>query len=141
MLDISGILPLLQDFCQKDPRILVVYLFGSYNDGSANIQSDLDLAVLFKEDIDLRTEMALQVELSTIIGFEDIDLLDLNKAPLLMQFKVISNGRLIYEADADLSSDFLENVLLRYHDQEFRYQRFFQDWDEGLREDYRIGQS
>jgi Predicted nucleotidyltransferases len=118
MLAIPEILPLLQDFCKKDSRIAAVYLFGSYHDGSADQNSDLDLAVLFKADIDLRAEMALRVGLSAVIGFENIDLLDLNKAPLMMQFKLISNGRLVYEADPELTSDFLENVLLRYHDQE-----------------------
>ncbi|HBE78006.1 MAG TPA: hypothetical protein DDW65_09540 [Firmicutes bacterium] len=139
MLNISEISPLLQGFCQKEPHIAALYLFGSYNDGSAGQNSDLDLAVLFKEDVDLRAEMALQVQLSAVVGFEAIDLLNLNKAPLFMQFKALAGGRLIYEADPDLTSDFLEDILLRYHDQEYRYRMFFRDWDEGLKEDYQIG--
>ena len=51
-----------------------------------------------------------------------------------MQFKAISSGCPIYEADSDMTSVFLENILQRYHDQGYRYRVFFQDWDEGLRE-------
>lgn len=141
MLDILKALPLIQDFAKNEPNILLVYLFGSYTDGTAYAKSDLDLAVLFDTDIDLRAEMTLQVKLSETIGFEEIDLLNLNKAPLPMRFKVIATGRLIHEADPDRTSDFLEDLFQRYHDQEFRYKSFFKDWDEGLREDFLDGQS
>lgn len=139
MLDIQEVSALLKDFCINSPNIAAVYLFGSYSDGAANPKSDLDLAILFKEDIDLREELALQVQLSEAVRFEAIDLLNLNKAPLLMQFKVISSGCLIYEADSDMTSDFLEDIFQRYHDQEYRFRVFFQEWDEGLGENYQIG--
>ena len=99
------------------------------------------MAIFFNEPADLRAEMALQVKLSEVTGFEAIDLLNLNKAPLYLQFKVITTGRLIYEVDPDLTSDFLENLFNRYHDRELRYKMFFKEWDEGLKEDYPDGQS
>jgi uncharacterized protein len=141
MLDLSRVLPLVKEFCQKDSNIQVLYLFGSYTDGTAHPKSDLDLAFLFKDDIGLWAEMALQAKLSETTGFEKIDTLNLNKAPLRMKFKALSTGRLIYEADPDRTTDFLEEVLLLYHDQEYRYKQFFKEWDEGLKEDYLDGQS
>ena len=141
MLDLLKTLSLVQDFCEKNRNILIAYLFGSYADGTAHQRSDLDLAFLFNEPVDLRTEIALQVKLSEVTGIEAIDLLNLNKAPLYLQFKVITTGRLIYEVDPDQTSDFLENLFNRYHDREFRYKMFFKEWDEGLKEDYSDGQS
>ncbi len=138
MFDLAETLSLIQDFCKKEPTILMAYLFGSYADGTAHRKSNLDLAFLFNEP---GAEMALQVKLSDVTGFEAIDLLNLNKAPLYLQFKVITSGRLIYESDPDLTSDFLENLFNRYHDREFRYKLFFKEWDEGLKEDYQDGQS
>lgn len=141
MLDIKEITPLLIDFFKSQENILTVYLFGSYIDGTNHEKSDLDIAVLMKEDMGLWREMELAAEISNRLGFEDIDLLNLNKASLRMQFMIVSTGQLIYEINPDLTSDFLERILIHYHDREYRYKAFFTDWDEGLKEDYLDGQS
>jgi predicted nucleotidyltransferase len=101
MLDLDKVTPLIIEFFKSDQSILLAYLFGSYHDGYANQKSDLDLAVLFKEDISLWNEMALQARLAEIIKFDKVDLINLNKAPLRMQFNILANGRLIYETNKD----------------------------------------
>lgn len=141
MLDVKVITPLLVDFFKNQESTLTVYLFGSYIDGTAHEKSDLDIGVLFKEDISLWQEMELAAGISHWLGFENIDLLNLNKASLRMQFMIISTGQLIYEINPDLTSDFLERTLIHYHDREYRYKAFFKDWDQGLKEDYIDGQS
>lgn len=141
MLDVARTELLLQDFCKSDSNILAVYLFGSQVDGTAHAKSDLDLAVLFMEPLTLWQELEFQAKVSTAIRYEAVDLLNLNKAPLRMQFTVLSTGRLIYEADSEKTSDYIETVLLRYHDRAYREKRFFAEWDEGLKEDYLNGQS
>ena len=139
-MDLDKTILLLKEFFKENLNIQAAFIFGSYNDGTANSKSDLDLALLFKNEIDLWTEMALQVKISKVIQFEKIDLLNLNKAPLRIQFAAISTGKLIFEAELDQTSDFLEEVLNRYHDMEFRYKVFFKEWDEGLKEDYQVGE-
>ncbi len=141
MLNLKSILPLLVEYFQKKDNSLVAYLFGSYSDGTAHAKSDLDLAVLFKKDLDLWEEMAFQAQLSKLIRFEEIDLTNLNKAPLRMKYTIISTGQLIYEANSELTSDFLEKIFKQYHDREYHYREFFKEWDEGLKEDYLSGQS
>ena len=80
-----------------------------------------------------RTKILLFTPVAIMEMIKAIDLLNLNKALLFTQFKAISSGCLIYEADSDMTSVFLENILQRYHDRGYRYRVFFQDWDEGLR--------
>ena len=141
MLNLKVILPMLTDFFHQNDYCWIAYLFGSYQDGTAHAKSDLDLAVLFKKDTDLWQEMAFQAEVSKLLHFEKIDLVNLSKTPLRMQFIIISTGQLIYEADDEVTSGFLERILHQYHDREYRYRAFFKDWDEGLKEDYCNGES
>ena len=137
MLELQSALSLLVEFFKRNNHCLAVYLFGSYADGTAHPKSDLDLAVLFNDELDLWREMALEAQLSQLLHFEEVDLVNLNKAPLRLQFTIIATGQLIYEANFDRTSDFLEKTLIRYHDREYHYKVFFKEWDEGLKEDYR----
>ena len=99
------------------------------------------MAILFKDTISLYDELTYQSRLSELINFEQVDILNLNKAPIRLQFTVVSTGQLIYEADQLAVSDYLENLFCQYHDQAYRYYQFFKDWDEGLKEDYANDQS
>ncbi|HHZ20766.1 MAG TPA: nucleotidyltransferase domain-containing protein [Firmicutes bacterium] len=141
MLNLAEIIPKLKDFFSKDEKVLAVYVFGSTIEGYAHPGSDLDLAILFKDTISLYDELTYQSRLSELINFEQVDILNLNKAPIRLQFTVVSTGQLIYEADQLAVSDYLENLFCQYHDQAYRYYQFFKDWDEGLKEDYANDQS
>jgi predicted nucleotidyltransferase len=141
MLNLTTAIPVIQQLYRNNPQIALAYLFGSYIDGFANPNSDLDLAILFKKELSLWEEMAIQAQLTEAIQFEKIDLINLNKAPLRMQFQIIASGQLIYENDPEATEDYLEQLLTRYHHQEIRYRQFYKDWDEGLKEDYIDGQS
>lgn len=138
-LDLDQLSDVLKEFFKTDPRILAGFIFGSRVDGFALPSSDLDIALLFTEEIGLWEEMRLQTEMSTIVHFDQVDVLNLNKAPLRLKFTIISNGRLIYEGDPLKVTDFIEEVVVRHRRQVIRNRLFFQDWDAGLKEDYADG--
>lgn len=136
MLDVNNVIVSVDELLKMDHNILLVYLFGSYVEGYANENSDVDFAVLFRNNIGLWTEMELQSHLSDVISFEKVDVVNLNKVPLKLQFEAISKGVLIYEANSDATEDYIERVLHLYHDREIRYKMFFEEYDASMKEEY-----
>jgi len=97
------------------PKIILVIIFGSHGTDDQKPESDLDFAILFQENIDLYQEMNLLAKLSDILQFENIDLVNLNKAPVTLQFNALG-GKIIYEHDHALTSDYMEKVFTIYGD-------------------------
>lgn len=77
------------------PQTLAIYAFGSRIQGTAQVDSDLDLAVLvaaYAEPLQL-WEVANQ--LAEVVACA-VDLLDLRAASTVMQYQVITQGRLLW---------------------------------------------
>ena len=129
-------LPALKKFFARDPRVLGVWLFGSQADGTATPRSDIDLAVLFERDLTLDEELTFQVAVCDTLGaYDKVDIVDLNRASLLLQRRTIA-GELIYERDYARVSDFVERILIEYPDYAQFLDRFNADFLEGVRQDY-----
>lgn len=78
------------------PLTMAVYVFGSQVQGQADARSDLDLAVLVAGYADpLVLWDASSGELADIAGCP-VDLLDLRAASTVMQYQVITTGRLLW---------------------------------------------
>jgi predicted nucleotidyltransferase len=73
-------LPALKKFFASDPHVLGVWLFGSQTDSTATAQSDIDLAVLFDHDIDLKEEIQFEIAVSNILKTDAVDIVNLNRA-------------------------------------------------------------
>ena len=84
----------------------------------------------------LYDEMRIQAALSEELSFENIDLVNLNKVPVKLQFNLVSTGRIIYEKDTEFTNQYIEDLLKKYHDRVYRYKRFQIELEQGLREDY-----
>lgn len=117
-------------------KIYTVYLCGSYAQGCASEDSDIDFAILPCEELSMYDEMRIQAALSEELSFENIDLVNLNKVPVKLQFNLVSTGRIIYEKDTEFTNQYIEDLLKKYHDRVYRYKRFQIDLEQGLREDY-----
>ncbi|MBC7227063.1 MAG: nucleotidyltransferase domain-containing protein [Thermoflexales bacterium] len=119
------------------PNVLAAFLFGSQVDGYATPESDIDLAVLFEREPSLQEELDLGVALCEALGTEKVDLVNLNRAHLLLRHRAIS-GHLLYERDPVRVSDFIEETILRYIDYEPDLRAFYRDYDQTLEEAYGI---
>ncbi len=117
----------LKKLVARDPRVLGVFLFGSQADGSATSRSDIDLAVLFDRDLSLKEELALEVAMSNALGADNLDVLNLNRANLLLRFRAIS-GQLLYVRDEERVADFVERTLIEHRDFEPRAQAALRDY-------------
>lgn len=83
--------PVVERIRQQIPQTMAVYAFGSQVHGTANAQSDLDLAVLVAGYADPLVLWSLAGELSDTVACP-VDLLDL-RASTVMQFHVITGGQ------------------------------------------------
>lgn len=117
----------LKKLLARDPRVLGVFLFGSQVDGYATPRSDIDLAVLFDRDLSLEEELAFEVATSQALGADNVDIVNLNRANLLLRFRAIS-GQLLYERHEERVSDFIEGTLIEHRDFEPRAQAALRDY-------------
>jgi predicted nucleotidyltransferase len=99
---------------ESDLRVAAVFAFGSQVGGYATPRSDVDLAILFKGDVPLKEQLALQVKAAEILG-KDVDLVSINDAPLLLRHRALQ-GRLLFERDPVAVADLIEDTLRRYRD-------------------------
>lgn len=138
-LNIEDKLSSLNEFFAALPDVQTVYLFGSYGTEYQTPDSDIDFAILFSRDININEEAVLLNELSIVLDTDRVDLLNLNKAPLRLQFAAIADGRIIHEKDYLTTCDYTERVISLYQDYSITLSKFYKDYDASLREAYGDG--
>lgn len=126
-------------FFQDRVEIAAVYLFGSLGTEFEHPQSDIDLGVVFTRPVTLSEELELDGALSLYIGHDRIDLVNLNRAPIALQFRALQEGIVVYEGDYIKNSNFIEYVIKTYPDYAVKYAIFAQDYKLALKEEYSHG--
>lgn len=118
--------------------VAVAYLFGSQALGLDDPFSDVDIAVLFFEppnDADFWQRWhQLAARIEPVVGTRELDLVFLQRAPLLLQWQVISEGKLLYCADEELRLDFEERIIGEWLDFSEWLRRFHDDMVRGILE-------
>jgi uncharacterized protein len=109
-----------------EPEVISAYIFGSFV--QEDKFSDIDLALLFKTQIDkpLDFEIALEIILEDSIGYP-FDVRVLNDAPLSFCQVVFRNGKLIVDSKPNFRSDFTGNILKQYFDFSYFRQRYLRE--------------
>lgn len=130
MLNVDNKLPELISFFKARDDILAVWIIGSYGTKYQTENSDIDLAILFSKEISFFDELDLEVQVSDILQTDKVDIINLNKAPLTLQFKTISEGREIIKKDPIKVADFEEIILDLYQDHEYFYRTFYKELKE-----------
>ncbi|MCX7680605.1 MAG: nucleotidyltransferase domain-containing protein [Anaerolineae bacterium] len=105
----------LTRYLTEQSEVILAYLFGSQADGSADPQSDYDIAVLVR-DPSLELWARLAHEIATVLETERVDLVLLNQAPVELAYAVIAQGRLLYERSVAERVEFEAKVLSLYGD-------------------------
>jgi predicted nucleotidyltransferase len=112
--------------------IIASYIFGSFGTEHKKESSDIDFAVLYTQDITLKEEITLEVKISEIFKRDDIDIVNLNKAPINLQHSIIYTGDLLYCSDPIKLSDFKEKVFKNYGDYGITLKFFYDDYLKGV---------
>lgn len=130
MVNIDAKLEELKEYFKSNNNIIAVWFIGSYGTEMQREDSDIDIALLFDQTIGIMDEMRIACEISEIVQFDNIDTINLLNAPITLQFKVIDEGRNIYEKDYYKVCDFMEKVFNRYRDEKYYLDRFMKDFYE-----------
>ena len=114
----------LQDAFQRAQPggVVAAFLFGSHARGTAQRDSDVDVAVLFdrRRFPDRRARFAARLQLTGWVISEthcnEVDLVVLNDAPPLLARHVVTKGARLYCADEAAMHGFYRDALLRAAD-------------------------
>jgi len=104
------------------PFIVAAYQFGSTIRGGEGPLSDLDIAILVRDEqtplaVDLlRVELLLAYELQKQLHVQQVDLITLNRQRLPLQYAILRTGRLIFETDPKCRIRFVQKVIQDYLD-------------------------
>jgi predicted nucleotidyltransferase len=129
MIEKEATLDQLVAWAQKEPDILAVYLYGSYAEGRENALSDVDVAILAREE--LTKEQLWRLEKSVSAKWpESIDLRVLNLAPLSFRYQVTARGRRLWASDVGRIADWESLTWRLYWDLRPRLER---DWQQVVR--------
>jgi hypothetical protein len=96
-------------------EILLVFVFGSFASGRLTKESDVDVAVLFKERPSFSTMSAFTNEVSGAMGRE-ADLVVLNDSSPIIRMQVLKYGNLISCRDNAILNDFRVRTIKDYDD-------------------------
>ena len=105
-----------------EPRaeILEAYLFGSRARGDAHPESDIDVAVYVDEARVAAGPFGYQADLTThlmdALGTNAIDVVVLNKAPILLYHRVLRDGVRLLSRDLQATTTRAGQALSRYFD-------------------------
>lgn len=79
----------------REDDVLAAYVFGSRARGTAGPRSDVDVAVLLDGEADPADR---DLALRAVLG-DEVDLVILNKAPVALAYRVVSEGVLVLSRD------------------------------------------
>ncbi|WP_252251378.1 nucleotidyltransferase domain-containing protein [Clostridium sp. VAP52] len=130
MINIDNKINDLKNYFKSDDNIVAAWFTGSYGTEYQREDSDIDIALLFEKSIGIMEEMDIACRISEILDFDNVDTINLLSAPITLKFKVIDEGRSIYEKDYYKVCDFMEEVFNKYRDEKYYLDRFMKDFYE-----------
>ncbi len=126
-MDMSSVLERLLPVLKSRKEVAGAYLFGSAL-GQCRPDSDIDVGILLAPGVSYSEKEAeiIQAEILDelpLLKTHSFDLVILNKASAIFAYRVISQGRLIYVADDEAVTDFIELVSRLRADNYPRYRQ------------------
>jgi predicted nucleotidyltransferase len=117
-------------FLAADPRVKLVFLFGSAADPDRKIPvRDVDLGIWTEPDLDKAELLKLRAAADDAAG-GDIDLVSLNEAGVVLTYKAATTRQCLYADPPDSETEFICRSIMRYLDWKgfLEYQKH---WEEG----------
>lgn len=117
---IAEITEKLKEFFKLREEVQFAVLFGSLAKGTANRLSDVDIAVMiapwFKDTFPYGYQAALIADLMGELKRNDVDVVILNKAPILLRYQILRYGRFIHIRDRQARIQFQVDTINQYED-------------------------
>lgn len=106
---------------KKYPSIISAYLFGSRARGDPSPISDYDFAVQldanFPKDKYVDLKLALMKDLSQVLKADNIDLVILNEAPILLKHRILKDRKILFCRSQLKRIRYETKILIEYLDQ------------------------
>ena len=128
LLNIENKIENLKKYFSSQPNILGVWIIGSYGTEYQREDSDIDFSILYDKEINDFEEIKIACGITDAIKIDNIDTININKAPITLQFKTIKEGRNLYESDYIKVCDFIEYVIRNYGDKKYYLDQFEKDY-------------
>lgn len=108
----------IKDYFSKRKDISAVYIFGSFHTDRFNQNSDLDLALIYFQELDkfkrFDLKLELMAELEKLVGLE-VDIVDFENVDLKLKHQILG-GKLIYCSDPGRRVKLEKRAILNYID-------------------------
>jgi predicted nucleotidyltransferase len=112
---------------KKEANIVIAYLFGSAARDEMTSLSDIDIGILFNSRINAMrrydVKLELMGEISSASGLNRVDIVDMEKGSVLLNYNIIKNGKILKSNDENLRVRFETSILSRYLDEKYYLQR------------------
>lgn len=110
--DINARLQQARQALEKDPRVVFVYLFGSFSRGRPTPLSDIDIAIYLDRGADVfSAKLDLIGFLMQTLATDEVDIVILNEAPLSLAGRIQQTAQVL--VDKDPSQRFAYESLIR----------------------------
>lgn len=114
--DILKLMPQVEAYLASRKDILFAYLFGSYARASYGPFSDVDIAVYVAGDRRAEKKLDILGDLNKILKTDDLDLVILNDAPLVLRMSILKSSRLLSENSPFIRHSFESITTRSYFD-------------------------
>lgn len=125
--DLKLLLKELVAWAQAQQEIMALYLYGSQATGSANALSDVDVAVLAREDLSRQQLWRLEDRCATRWP-EMVEMRVLNLAPLPFRYEVTAHGPRLWAADPGAVAELESLIWRQYWDVRPRLERAWEHY-------------
>jgi predicted nucleotidyltransferase len=98
-----------------DPRVELVYLFGSATDDDVRRVRDVDIAVLARPRLSFEELLRMRADLVVTTG-APIDLVPLDAAGVVLAHEIAQHGRCLYARVPDAAQEFVARARMRFLD-------------------------
>jgi len=122
MKNIDKIKEILKQYFKKHPEIEVAYIFGSVAQGKENPLSDIDIAIIINpQQINEKMyrygyKAEVLSDLIKLLKTNNVDLVILNEADILLRHRVLYFGKLIYSKNEKKRIEFQVDTINKYND-------------------------
>lgn len=110
--------PYLSEILAKFP-VGLAYLYGSYGKGTQSSNSDIDIALVLKKNLNQLERLKVEMQIAPLMDKKfksKFDIRCINNAPLRVKGEIITTGQLIYCSDEKFRISFETFIRDRYFD-------------------------
>lgn len=105
--------------------VVFTYVFGSRAIGRVHPGSDIDIAIFTNRELSWKEFVSVMITLEDVLGLK-VDLVHLNKAPLLLTYEAVSRGGvLILDRDPERRINFEVKMIKEFLDLKPRLARYY----------------